>query len=1186
MAKAEHTAELSRRKQELENALASGETVQARAIFDDLLQQPDLQSDSASEFARVMAQAGLRLGQLVVLPHYFSRLLLQAQSELERAVILHELGNVQVRLGQYEEADTHLQQALRLKRTTFADRPDIEIAVTLNSLGTLNFARGKHDVARTDLEEALKIWGGVLGEGADMRQAGTHVALGNIAVDHGQYSQAEKHFSEALRIWQLVAPDQPDSAVLAAWLGRGNAAAYQAHFSQAWQHYTAALQVAEAIFPGTAHPVKGNLLNNLGNVSVAQGDFLKAAQYYEEGLAMKAALYGTDVHPSILSTLTNLGTLYRTIGRHPAAQECGERGVQMAATLYGDAPHLDTVASYSLLGGVKEDTGEYLAARSFFQQGLEMLERFPGEGARYEAGILHNNLGSVLLQLHEPQEAILHFDAAMRAFALDGEHPEIAAALRGRSEAQRRLAKLPEALADAQAALVQLEKFFPQSPHVDKLEVYDSLGAVQVELGNSTEAVHTVLGFLRDHLLLLPSLAALASPHEQYRLSRQAEKQFARLFAALQHRPDLKAERQEAAQAWLNYKGSALAFDTSFRLLAEAHPELHDQLEAWQAARRHLARLHSSRADEFGEETDRLQAIQRAEHALVEAQQQLRHESPRLFELQSVTLSALQSVLTPDETYVDFAVVEEQVYAVTVTADPDEGGLVHCGATSTLYPAIDGLRSQLTATSDEGKGQPLGLDEFRRASGLAAELYEQLIRPIREHTRKADLILSPDGHLHFLPFDVLYDVREQAFLVEQGHLRLIPFGRDLIRQRRQMQGAPPTTHSSPLLLGYPDFDAPPQQRSELLEMDALQLVRQRLAPGEVLIQWQRLTLSGEERLTGTALWRTGLGLQALTASLHLKAAQRAAEAGLNGLSSAVFPDTDLLGWETFTSIISPELLEQLSLASMTPAHFRHFASLQDWWEHSTPSPSDPQPGNAPNDRPVPEPAGLYGAALPWAQLMSVTPATAGHQDSELRLSVEALPATFTQVVKIAGLLDAFAPRTFMGAAASLETLRASLERASQPMVLHLTTHGTHIPGREDDPQDAAYRSLKSAVLLLAGANNVGEGQLTAFELGTLNLQGTALVNLAACDTALGEAPLWEGVQGFVSAAFLAGARATLTTLWAVESRSTERFMADFYRAWVRAGIMRPDRVCTQLKRQRIQAGMMPFYWAGFVVHGQ
>jgi CHAT domain-containing protein len=127
-------------------------------------------------------------------------------------------------------------------------------------------------------------------------------------------------------------------------------------------------------------------------------------------------------------------------------------------------------------------------------------------------------------------------------------------------------------------------------------------------------------------------------------------------------------------------------------------------------------------------------------------------------------------------------------------------------------------------------------------------------------------------------------------------------------------------------------------------------------------------------------------------------------------------------------------------------------------------------------------------------------------------------------------------------------------------------------------------------LALAGVNVRGSGEdngiLTALEASGLNLWGTKLVVLSACDTGVGEVKNGEGVYGLRRALVLAGAETQMMSLWPVSDEGTRDLMIGYYTA-LQAGQGRGEALRqVQLKMLARPDRQHPFYWASFIQSGE
>ncbi|MEL7171197.1 MAG: CHAT domain-containing protein, partial [Bacteroidota bacterium] len=229
----------------------------------------------------------------------------------------------------------------------------------------------------------------------------------------------------------------------------------------------------------------------------------------------------------------------------------------------------------------------------------------------------------------------------------------------------------------------------------------------------------------------------------------------------------------------------------------------------------------------------------------------------------------------------------------------------------------------------------------------------------------------------------------------------------------------------------------------------------------------------------------------------------------------------------------------------------------------------------------------------------------------------ALPGTEAEATMLATL--GLPVRSFLGA----EATEASLLALDAPGRLHIATHGFFLNDAaaletitgarsgtlsgslgsggagEDTPVDEEQFAdpLLRSGLALAGANRIGtdrvaddpdattDGIATAYELASLDLRGTDLVVLSACETGLGEIEAGEGVLGLRRAFEVAGAETVVMSLWKVPDAATAALMTAFYGALddgrTKAEALREAAAVVRAEERWAH----PYWWAAFVLAG-
>jgi CHAT domain-containing protein/tetratricopeptide (TPR) repeat protein len=229
------------------------------------------------------------------------------------------------------------------------------------------------------------------------------------------------------------------------------------------------------------------------------------------------------------------------------------------------------------------------------------------------------------------------------------------------------------------------------------------------------------------------------------------------------------------------------------------------------------------------------------------------------------------------------------------------------------------------------------------------------------------------------------------------------------------------------------------------------------------------------------------------------------------------------------------------------------------------------------------------------------------RDLDRRGHFARLPGTRVEGEAVARRLDA----QLLTAEAAVES---RLRAVASPRILHIATHGFFLPDQPWEvtkgltdaatvapplPGGVAFLTsrlenpLLRSGLALTGVNRwlrrqptppeVEDGLLTAEDVSGLDLVGTELVVLSACETGLGDVQVGEGVFGLRRAFTMAGAKTLIMSLWRVPSEQTKELMLEFYER-LEAGTPRAEALRQAQLSMKSRIGS-PFFWGAFICQG-
>lgn len=224
--------------------------------------------------------------------------------------------------------------------------------------------------------------------------------------------------------------------------------------------------------------------------------------------------------------------------------------------------------------------------------------------------------------------------------------------------------------------------------------------------------------------------------------------------------------------------------------------------------------------------------------------------------------------------------------------------------------------------------------------------------------------------------------------------------------------------------------------------------------------------------------------------------------------------------------------------------------------------------------------------------------------SNSRGAWEPIPETLDEVQQIDSIFNICKVNSILlcGGKANEESFK-NLDGKS-PEILHFATHGFFYKEKGEssthffdnmNSYTAKRIPMQYSGILLAGANNawignelptnVEDGILTAEEISQLDLSGTDIAVLSACDTGLGEIDDIDGVYGLQRGFKMAGVETIIMSLWKVSDDATKILMVEFYKNLMSGKSKHQSLRDAQKHLREVDNGKYekPEFWASFIM---
>jgi len=861
---------------------------------------------------------------------------------------------------------------------------------------------------------------------------------------------------------------------------------------------------------GPEHPDTANSLNGLAGLYSKMGDYGRAEPLYERSLKITEKALG-PVHPDTANSLNGLAELYRNMHDYGKAEPLYERSLKIYEKVLG-SEHQHTATALNNLALLYQGMGDYRKAEPLYERSLKIMEKVLGPEHPYTASSL-NNLAELYRNMHDYRKAEPLYERSLKIMekVLGPEHPDMALLLNNLALLYQTVGDYKKAEPLYERSLKITEKALG-SEHPFMARILNNLALLYKSMGyykiaeplyeRSLMIYEKVLG--PDHPDMALSLNNLAVLYKDTGDYMKAEPLFERSLKITEKalgpvHPDTGT--CFGNMAFFQYFKDGKAYEEWVRKWAKTEKAIWEDVFSFTSERQRMA-FQSSR-DPFSLPMS-LGMVPESVDAL------LRYKGIVLDSMMEDNRLGRSSRNPEVEKLVDagrFAVAKlNKVEQEAEKTQSDEERRKHRKEIETVRAEVEGIQKELAR-------KVVGHGKSRRSLGIVPA-------DVQENLAPQEVLLE------FIRYSHSYKEGGKEKSENRYGVSLIPAKGIALKGKKAGEvGFVTAGKAEEIEVAMVCYKRPLKEKNGNLEEEDLKNLYD-LVLGKVLAQLPE-------------------GVKSLVVS----------------------PDSEL-NFLNFGALVDGKgkfLNERYRVKYVSSG--RDLVGDKGGTEQKEAKAGGDQLSVFANP------------AFEAKQVVALTSGTRGMRSMDMgdmrSLKLDPLPGTEREAdyLKSQSGKWKLAVETRLGSEATEE----EVNNVKSPKILHLATHGFFLPdiarreeaGRMEGPgkEPVMLRNpLHRSGLAFAGAKATfdawdrgerppteSDGILTAGEAGCLDLRGTWMVVLSACDTGSGEARNGEGVLGLRRGFVAAGAENLVMSLWPVDDKETAAMMEAFYARAVETG---------------------------------
>jgi len=410
---------------------------------------------------------------------------------VDTALSYSNIASVYWDLGNYPQALEFNEKALKIRENILGTE-HVDTALSYNNIANIYSSLGDHSQALEFSKKSLKVYEEILGR----EHVGTSTIYNDIALIYsslGDYSQALQFIRKALKIREKVLGDNHVTTAIS-YNNIANIYSFLGDYSQALEFSKKALKIDEEVL-GRENVDTAISYNNIALIYNDLGDYSQSLKFIKKALKVYEEVLGTK-HMDTATSYNNMAEIYSSLENYSQALEFSKKALKIREEILGKK-HVETAVAYNSIGKIYGILGNYSQALKFIKKALKIREEVLGI-KHIETSKSYNEIALIYTDLGDYKTTLVFDKKVLRIIeeVVGKNHPDTATSYNNIADTYLRIGDHERALKFHKKAL-KIRKNVLGTEHVNYAFSCHHLSIVYNDLGNYKKALEFIKEAIR-----------------------------------------------------------------------------------------------------------------------------------------------------------------------------------------------------------------------------------------------------------------------------------------------------------------------------------------------------------------------------------------------------------------------------------------------------------------------------------------------------------------------------------------------------------------------------------------------------------------------------------------------------------------------------------------------------------------